>query len=94
MATAGGLPQGKMESKDGMSLPINEHYESVEFLGVWQEEWRARARITSQAERYRIWLRAQGCTRDEAAELAVRFLSSKPNAGPYWFNPPGKPTIH
>ena len=77
-----------------MSLYINERYESVGFLGVWQEEWRARATIASQAERYRTWLRAQGCTRDEAAALAARILASHPATGPHWFTPPGQLTIH
>src|SRR5690242_15582590 len=75
-------------------LNINERRESVGFLGVWEEEWRTRAEIASQAERYRTWLRTQGRTRDEAAELTVRFLASHPPTGPHHITPSGKPTIH
>lgn len=77
-----------------MSLSINERHESVGFLGVWEEEWRTRATIASQAERYRTWLRAQGRTRDEAAESAARFLAAHPAISPHRFIPPGKPIIH
>lgn len=83
-----------MEGQDTMSLYIHERYESVGFLGVWEEEWRARATIASQAERYRTWLRTQGCTRDEAAALAMRFLAANPPISPQRLGLPGKPTIH
>jgi hypothetical protein len=75
-------------------ININERHESVGFLGVWEEEWRTRAAIASQAERYRAWLRAQGRTREEAAELAARFLASHPPTGLHQLTPLGKPTIH
>lgn len=77
-----------------MSLSIHERHESVGFLGVWEEEWRTRATIANQAERYHAWLRAQGRTRDEAAELAARFLATHPPTSPHRFTPPGKFIIH
>lgn len=94
MPTAQGSRRAEMEGQDTMNLHIHERYESVEFLGVWEEGWRARATIASQAERYRTWLRTQGCTRDEAAALAMRFLAANPPTGPHWLSPPGKPIIH
>jgi|SRR5579871_5132640 aminoglycoside phosphotransferase (APT) family kinase protein len=96
MPTAEGFRRAEKEGQYMMSsyLNINERRESVGFLGVWEEDWRTRAEIASQAERYRTWLRAQGRTRDEAAELAVRFLASHPPAGPHQLTPLGKPTIH
>ena len=75
-------------------ININERHESMGFLGVWEEEWRTRAAVANQAERYRTWLRAQGRSRDEAAELAARFLASHPPTGPHPLTPRGKPTIH
>jgi hypothetical protein len=83
-----------MEGQDTMNLHIYDRYESAGFLGIWEEEWRARATIASQAERYRTWLRMQGCTRDEAAVLAVRFLAANPPTGPHLLSPSRKPIIH
>jgi hypothetical protein len=51
--------------------------EDTAILGVWEEQWRARAQLADQAERYRAWLRVQGCTRDQAADMAVRLLMSR-----------------
>ena len=94
MPTAQGSRRAEMEGQDTMSLYIHERYESVGFLGVWEEEWRTRATIASQAERYRTWLRTQGCTRDEAAALTMRFLAANPPTGPHWLSPSGKYTVH
>lgn len=77
-----------------MNLHTSEHYLSPGFLGVWQEEWRERAMLAHQAERYCTWLRAQGRSRDEAADLAARFLAAHPPTSPHWLTPPGTPTIH
>ena len=94
MPPAQGSRRAEMEGQDTMNLHMHERYESIGFLGVWDEEWRARATIARQAERYRTWLRIQGCTRDEAAEIAARFLAANPPTGPHWLSPPGKPIIH
>ena len=77
-----------------MNLHESEYAVSADFLGVWQEQWRARAMLARQAERYCTWLRTQGRSRDEAADLAVRFLAAHPPTGPHWLTPPGTPTIH
>ena len=53
------------------------HEEYPGFSGVWEETWGARARLAWQAERYRVWLRAHGCSRDQAAEMAVRLLMAR-----------------
>jgi hypothetical protein len=65
----------------GMQNTDNE--DSIGFSGVWEETWRARARLAWQAERYRIWLREHGCSREQAAEMAVRLLMARePDAPP------------
>jgi hypothetical protein len=59
---------------------------------VWEETWCARARLAWQAERYRVWLRKQGCSRDQAAEMAVRLLlAGTPDTPP---NRPNAPLVH
>lgn len=66
-----------------LGLPHKEQEEYREFLGVWEDTWYARARMARQAERYRVWLREQGCSREQAAEMAVRFLMARePDAPP------------
>ncbi len=60
-----------------LGLQHKDSGDSVEFLGVWEDTWYARARLARQAERYRIWLREQGCSRDQAAEMAVRLLMAR-----------------
>ena len=70
----------------------NEEYAG--FSGVWEETWCARARLAAQAERYRVWLREQGCSRDQAATMAVRLLlASEPDA-PAQPNPSNIPALH
>jgi hypothetical protein len=66
----------------------------IEILGVWEEHWHARAVLARNAERYRVWLRSQGFSRDEAAERAVRFLAANPPA--FLRRPPadGGPLVH
>ena len=59
-----------------------ENEEQRRFLGVWEERWSARARLAGQAERYRIWLREQGYSRDQAAEMAVRVLTRSEQTPP------------
>ncbi len=76
-----------------MNLHESEHCHDG-FLGVWEDIWRERAMRAHQAERYRQWLRTQGCSRDEAAELAVRFLAAHPPTGPHRLTPPETPIIH
>ncbi|HEY7348516.1 MAG TPA: hypothetical protein VH599_09405 [Ktedonobacterales bacterium] len=67
--------------------------EPIGFSGVWEETWCARARLAWQAERYRAWLREQGCSRDQAAEMAIRLLmASEPDAPPP--TPSHPPLIH
>lgn len=66
---------------------------SNEFLGVWEEYWHERAALAWSAERYRLWLRSQGFSRDAAAEHAVRFLAANPPLLPH-HPPAGGPTIH
>ncbi len=66
---------------------------SMEFLGVWEERWHERAALAWSTERYRIWLRSQGFSRDEAAEQAVRFLAANPPAFSH-YPPTGGPLIH
>jgi aminoglycoside phosphotransferase (APT) family kinase protein len=51
--------------------------EETRLLGVWEETWNARARLAGQAERYRVWLREQGCSRDQAATMTVHFLLAR-----------------
>lgn len=65
-----------------------------EFVGVWQEVWYTRARLAGQAERYRGWLRQQGHSRDEAAEMAVRFLATRSSVRTHRPHPPGGATVH
>ena len=92
--TEQGSHRAELEGQNNMtSLYIHEPYEAVGFLGVWEEEWHTRATIASKAERYRAWLRAQGCSRDEAAELVVRFLASQ-FASLRRVTPGGEPTVH
>lgn len=68
--------------------------EACEFSGVWEEVWYARARLAGQADRYRGWLRQQGHSRDEAAEMAVRFLATRPSLRTHRPPPPGQHMIH
>lgn len=51
--------------------------ERIGFSGVWEETWCARARLAWQAERYRVWLRKQGCSRDQAADMTARLLVAR-----------------
>jgi hypothetical protein len=68
-----------LEGKQAMTdLCERRHEGADEFLGVWEEVWYARARRANQAERYRSWLCQQGYSRDEAAEMALRFLAERP----------------
>lgn len=48
-----------------------------EYLGVWEEVWQRRAAEAWKAERYRIWLRQQGASRDNAAERVVRWQAEQ-----------------
>lgn len=70
----------------------NEEY--IPFSGVWEEKWCARARLAWQAERYRIWLREQGCSRDQAATMAVRLLMAREPDVPQQPDPPHVSLIH
>jgi hypothetical protein len=71
-----------------------DHEEYAEISGVWEETWCVRARLAAQAERYRAWLREQGCSRDQAATMAVRLLlASEPDA-PAQTTPPNIPVLH
>jgi hypothetical protein len=74
------LPPGKwLEGKHVMMNLCEQRHEGAdEFLGVWEEVWYARARRASQAERYRRWLHQQGYSRDQSAEMAIRFLAERP----------------
>ena len=56
--------------------------EHIGFTGVWEETWCARARLEWQAERYRVWLREQGCSREQAAAMTVRLLMAREPDGP------------
>jgi len=70
----------------------NEEYEG--FSGVWEETWCARARLACQAERYRTWLREQGCSRDQAATMAVRLLMAREPDMPPQSHPSTATLIH
>jgi len=76
----------------GLSNSSND--QEMEFSGVWEEVWCARARLTWQAERYCIWLRKQGCSRDQAAEMAVRLLVARSPDAPQPSTSPSAPLIH
>jgi hypothetical protein len=52
-----------------------------EYLGVWEQAWQLRAAERWKAERYRIWLRQQGASRDNAAERVVRLLAVPTHPG-------------
>ncbi len=70
------------------------HEGTTEFLGVWEESWYARARQARQAERYRVWLRQQGYSRDEAAQMATRFLEEQPASQGHRIPPQRRYLIH
>ncbi len=74
----GGVSAKGWKGKKAMiGLPDNSISKEMEFLGLWGGDWYARARLAWQAERYHIWLRKQGCSRDQAAEMAVRLLMAQ-----------------
>ncbi len=68
--------------------------EDAGFLGVWEETWCARARLAGQAERYRIWLREQGCSRDQAAAMTVHLLLAREPDAPAQPNSSSVSLIH
>lgn len=55
-----------------ISIDGSSHFHR-EYLGVWEEVWQLRATESWEAERYRLWLRQQGASRDSAAERVVRW---------------------
>jgi hypothetical protein len=52
-----------------------------EYLGVWEEVWQLRAAESRKAERYFIWLRQQGASRDNSAERVVRWRAERTQPG-------------
>ncbi len=76
----------------GSSHAGNEEYAG--FCGVWEETWCARARLAAQAERYRVWLREQGCSREQAAAMAVRLLLAREPDAPAQPNTSNIPVLH
>jgi hypothetical protein len=77
-----------------LNLPNRSNDEGIEFLGVWEEKWYARARHARQVERYRVWLHGQGYTRDEAADKAVRLLMAPAPESPHGLDIPSVPLVH
>jgi len=58
-------------------LRYGNNEERIGFSGVWEENWCARARLAWQAERYGVWLRTQGWSRDQVADMTVRLLMAR-----------------
>jgi hypothetical protein len=77
-----------------LGLHHKEREEYIGFLGVWEDTWYARARLARQAERYCAWLREQGCSRDQAAEMAVRLLMTREPDAPQQPDPSHASLIH
>ena len=51
------------------------------YLGVWERAWQLRAAESRKAERYCIWLRQQGASRDNAADRVVRWQAEQTQPG-------------
>ncbi len=77
-----------------IELQSSEYEGQNQLLGVWDERWCARARLAGQVERYRVWLRGQGCSRDQAAEMAVRLLMAREPGAPEVFPSSNALLIH
>ena len=75
-------------------VPNGGNEESAGLSGVWEETWCARAQLACQAERYRAWLREQGCSRDQAATMAVRLLMAREPDAPAQPNSSSATLIH
>jgi hypothetical protein len=58
------------------SIDGSSHFQR-EYLGVWEEVWQLQAAESRKAERYCIWLRQQGISRDSAAERMVRWQAEQ-----------------
>jgi hypothetical protein len=77
-----------------IDVPRGGSEDRISFSGVWEETWHARARLAWQAERYRVWLREHGCSRDQAAEMATRLLLARAPDAPSQPNSSQASVIH
>lgn len=84
----------EMERQASVTSFSERNLEETGFLGVWEETWCARARLAGQAERYRVWLREQGCSREQAAAMTVHLLLAREPDAPAQPNSSNVSIIH